>query len=238
MKSSELNKRFYEFNFNVQDIMPSKKDILIWLNYDIHNYPAFLDDAIDSSLDFILKNAEPKGGFIILPEEKIIFHKNRISIDNVVLESEKIISRYFMRAKSVAILLATIGEKPEKISKQLISEGDTLAGYILDSAASLAVERTADFVEQNLNDIADSFGLKATNRYSPGYCGWNVSDQHKLFLFLPEHFCGVKLNESALMIPIKSVSAIVGLGKDVIKENYDCNLCDVDFCYKRDQVDS
>jgi hypothetical protein len=40
------------------------------------------------------------------------------------------------------------------------------------------------------------------------------------------------------MIPIKSVSAIVGLGNDVIKEDYNCELCDIDFCYKRDKVNS
>ena len=47
-------------------------------------------------------------------------------------------------------------------------------------------------------------GLRITNSYSPGYCGWNVSEQHALFSLLPEGFCGVRLCESGLMLPIKS----------------------------------
>jgi hypothetical protein len=238
MKSTDLDQQIYEFNFNAQDIIPSKKDILTWLNYDIRNYPAFLDDAIKNSIEIIAQSAQPIGGFVIISSDKVTFRSNGILINGVQLESEKIISRYFKQAQSIAIMLSTIGDKPESISKQLINQGDTLAGYIIDSAASLAVERTADLVERKLNETVNSDGFKATNRYSPGYCGWNVSDQHKLFSFLPENFCGVKLNESALMIPIKSVSAIVGLGNDVIKEDYNCDLCDIDFCYKRDKVNS
>lgn len=233
MSTSDLHKRIYEFDFKTEKVLPASNDIIKWLNYDQHNYPSFLDEAIQFSLDIIIRNAKPMGGFVILSEEQIVFGKNSISIQNVVLDSEKIISGYFKNAQSLAIMLATISEEPERLSKKLISEGDLLAGYILDSAASLTVERTADLVEQNLNEIINSENLFATNRYSPGYCGWNVSDQHKLFSFLPENFCGVSLNENAMMKPIKSISAIVGIGTDVNKVEYDCGLCNVDFCYKR-----
>lgn len=233
MSTPDLHKRIYEFNFIEDEVLPSSKDIIKWLNYDIHNYPSFLDEAIQFSLDIITRSAKPKGGFVILTGEQIVFGKNSISIQNVVLDSEKIISRYFKNAQSLAIMLATIGEEPERISRKLISEGDPLTGYILDSVASLAVEKTADLVERNLNEIINSENLCTTNRYSPGYCGWNVSDQYKLFTFLSKEFCGIVLNESAMMIPVKSISAIVGIGEDVTKEEYDCELCDVDFCYKR-----
>ncbi|MCK7538940.1 MAG: hypothetical protein MZV63_52410 [Marinilabiliales bacterium] len=45
-----------------------------------------------------------------------------------------------------------------------------------------------------------------TNRFSPGYCGWDVAEQHKLFSFFKDNFCGITLTESALMNPVKSVS--------------------------------
>jgi hypothetical protein len=75
--------------------------------------------------------------------------------------------------------------------------------------------------------------MKITNRYSPGYCGWDVSDQHKLFSLLPNNFCGIKLTENALMIPIKSVSAVIGIGKNVERKDYQCSICEIEFCYKR-----
>ncbi len=233
MSKSDLHKGIYEFNFSANEALPFSQDIIKWLNYDLNNYPSFLDDAIQFSLNILVQNAKPRGGFVIISGEQILFGKNSISIHSVVLNSEKIISRYFKYACSLAIMLATIGEEPERISNKLIYEGDSLTGYILDCAASLAVEKTADLIEQNLNEIISAENLCSTNRYSPGYCGWNVNDQHKLFSLLPKEFCGIKLNDSAMMIPVKSVSAIAGIGKDVTKEDYDCELCDVDFCYKR-----
>ncbi|MCK7517168.1 MAG: hypothetical protein MZV64_05325 [Ignavibacteriales bacterium] len=40
-------------------------------------------------------------------------------------------------------------------------------------------------------------GLKTTNRFSPGYCGWHVSEQHNLFRLVPDNYCGITLNDIA-----------------------------------------
>ena len=47
--------------------------------------------------------------------------------------------------------------------------------------------------------------------------------------------CGVSLTESSLMVPIKSVSGIIGLGPQVRHLDYTCGLCDFKQCYKRKQ---
>ncbi|MCI5917442.1 MAG: methionine synthase, partial [Bacteroidales bacterium] len=41
------------------------------------------------------------------------------------------------------------------------------------------------------------------------------------------------LTPSSLMVPIKSVSGVVGLGRDVRKLEYSCGLCNFKDCYKR-----
>ncbi len=116
-----------------------------------------------------------------------------------------------------------------------MNDGDMLKGYIIDIAASELVEKTTDLLESELLKIVSRKNFGVTNRYSPGYCGWNVNDQHKLFSFLPDNFCGVSLTDSALMLPIKSISAVIGIGANSEKEDYQCSLCDTDFCYKRDK---
>jgi hypothetical protein len=52
-----------------------------------------------------------------------------------------------------------------------------------------------------------------------------VEEQKKLFSFLPKEFCGVSLTDSALMIPIKSISGIIGVGKNVEYKQYFCDTC-------------
>ena len=91
----------------------------------------------------------------------------------------------------------------------------------------------ADQMEKALQESIDKLGWMHTNRFSPGYCGWHVSQQQLLFPLFQGHTCGVKLTDSSLMIPIKSVSGIIGLGEKVRKLEYTCGLCDFKQCYKR-----
>jgi hypothetical protein len=48
--------------------------------------------------------------------------------------------------------------------------------------------------------------------YSPGYCGWHVSGQGRLFARLRPEEIGVTLNASFLMQPLKSISGVLVRG--------------------------
>lgn len=111
--------------------------------------------------------------------------------------------------------------------------GDLLEGYIYDVAGSEIVEAAADLMQAELDKTMASEGRKITNRFSPGYCGWNVSEQHKIFQLLPGTFCGIRLTASALMDPEKSVSGMIGIGKNVRHLPYTCSICDMKDCIYR-----
>ena len=72
-----------------------------------------------------------------------------------------------------------------------MQERDMLKGYIYDVAGSEIVEAAADLMQAEMSETALGEGKKITNRYSPGYCGWDVSEQHKLFSFFPDNFCKI-----------------------------------------------
>jgi len=95
------------------------------------------------------------------------------------------------------------------------------------------VEAAADIMQDNLLKEMISADKKITNRYSPGYCGWDVAEQQKLFQLMPDNFCGVKLNDSSLMDPEKSVSGFIGIGENVRYNPYTCGLCDMKDCIYR-----
>jgi hypothetical protein len=81
-----------------------------------------------------------------------------------------------------------------------------------------------------LKEEMERNSLNITNRYSPGYCGWKVAEQQKLFKMFPADFCNISLTESMMMDPVKSISGIIGVGKDVIYNPYTCNLCNSSNC--------
>jgi cobalamin-dependent methionine synthase I len=145
----------------------------------------------------------------------------------------KIIERQLKGAEAYAFFICTAGVEYEAFQERLKKEGDMVRVFIADALGSVIAEKAADQMELSLQENIDKLGWHHTNRFSPGYCGWHVSQQQLLFPLFKGETCGVKLTESSLMLPIKSVSGIIGLGPNVRHLDYTCGLCDFKQCYKR-----
>lgn len=144
-----------------------------------------------------------------------------------------IIARQLKGSTAYALFIATAGREYEEYLQGLKRAGDEVRVYIADALGSVIAERCADALERQLQANIDKLAWQRTNRFSPGYCGWPVSEQQALFPLFGGHTCGVSLTEGSLMVPLKSVSGIIGLGIDVTRRDYVCQLCDFDKCYKR-----
>ena len=144
-----------------------------------------------------------------------------------------IILRQLRGSEAYALFVCTAGVEYEAYQQRLKEQGDMVRVFIADALGSVIAEKCADQMEIALQESIDKLGWKHTNRFSPGYCGWHVSQQQMLFPLFQGHTCGVTLTDSSLMVPIKSVSGIIGLGTGVRKLDYTCGLCDFKQCYKR-----
>ena len=95
------------------------------------------------------------------------------------------------------------------------------------------LQKQADYLINN-NTIGHRAGIL---RFSPGYCGWHVSAQKKLFEYLKPEEIGIGLNESCLMQPLKSISGVIFTGRMEIFEfddNYPfCSDCTDHACRDR-----
>lgn len=218
-----LMNQLIEYSIEFDSIKISESEIVNKIGYVSTEVPAIVSHQIQNIKDEIGTYCEIKGGFKLF--DKINVLKNSISINDLNFKTDKIISGSLRNADSIAIFVCTAGEKLSNWSKLLFEKDDPLKAYIVDLTSSIIVEKAMDqleiFIEESVNDQKH-----ISNRYSPGYCGWNVSEQHQLFSLLADNFCGVSLNEAALMNPIKSVSGIIGIGKDIKKLAYQCNKYD------------
>ena len=159
---------------------------------------------------------------------------NTLTTGTATMQIGKIISRQLRGSSAFVFFVATAGMEFEELQEQLKAEGDMVSIFIADAMGSVIAEKTADCMERVLQDTLNPAGMKRTNRFSPGYCGWHVSQQHLLFSHFPTpQPCGITLSDSSLMTPIKSVSGVIGIGTDVRYLDYTCGLCDYKDCYKR-----
>ena len=145
----------------------------------------------------------------------------------------RIILQQLKGAEAYALFIATAGGEYASYQQRLADHGDMVRIFIADALGSVIAEKCADQMERHLQESIDKLGWHHTNRFSPGYCGWHVAQQQRLFPLFAGNTCGVTLTDSSLMLPIKSVSGIIGVGKEVRRLEYSCGLCDFKNCYKR-----
>jgi hypothetical protein len=194
-------------------------------------------ETISDLIDKVLKEAETdfkiKAEYRVFPVTKFNDNDKSVEINNIVFNLKKIVFGQIKRSDSIAVFLCTAGAETGIRSRKAMREGDLLTGYIYDVIGSEIVETAADLMQDSLREVIENDGRKITNRYSPGYCDWDVAEQHKLFQLMPDNFCGIRLNVSALMDPEKSISGFIGIGKNVRYNPYTCGLCDMQDCIYR-----
>lgn len=195
--------------------------------------PDMIKELVDEVLPLVALHINLRCGFRILPAESIRLTTDTATIQGVEFSTGPIITNQLKRSTSVAFFVSTAGPRLEHWAGEVMAGGDMMRGYVIDAIASEYVDKASGWLEHRVEEEARKRGWNITNRYSPGYCDWPVSEQHKLFSFFPENFCGITLTESALMIPIKSLSGIIGLGPDVKRGAFQCTICELKDCFRR-----
>ncbi len=112
----------------------------------------------------------------------------------------------FEGALQVALCVCTIGPDLERTSAEFITNNDILKGFVLDAFGSEAAEEVARQADAAIVKAARNMGLWPSKRFSPGYGIWDIKEQKYIFATLPAADIGIKLTESCMMIPRKSVS--------------------------------
>ncbi len=194
-------------------------------------------DTISLLLKEVLRECEDMTGiraeYRIFDNPGFIRKENIISIGRSSFNAGPTIFKQLRESESVALFLCTAGKEINIRSRKAVADGDLLRGYIYDVAGSEIVEAAADLMQDHLEEALKPSGNKITNRYSPGYCGWDVSEQHILFDLMPDNNCGIILTQSALMDPVKSVSGIIGIGSKVRRKAHGCRICGMRECIHR-----
>jgi len=226
-----------EFELDYDEFYLDKYQILKSVGYKKDDIPDLIQQVFDEVLIDLSKKVNIKGGFKIFPSNQISIGKEHIIISGITFNCGEIIKSCLTDSESVVLLICTIGNQVEKWTKSLLEKNEPLAGYFSDLIASELVEMAADKLELKLEQMLKLYKIKTTTRFSPGYCGWDVGEQQKLFSILPKGFCGVTLNNESMMFPVKSISAIIGIGSNVSKKKYNCSKCVLESCLKKDRYE-
>jgi hypothetical protein len=196
-----------------------------------------LDQSVWEGLNTELAYANQiQGGYSIY--EGLAFDKKKksITIGNIPFYVGPVLFPRFKNVEKIAVIICTAGAILEELTKQHFDKDETLIGYSLDAFGTLITDKVLQNVTQQLRESMLSLGFSITGCYCPGYCDWSLYEQEKLFSLLPDRFCGVTLNDSCLMSPLKSLSGLIGIGHDVKEDFPQCRICNMGNCYMRKEA--
>lgn len=227
------NMEYKTFQYRYEDLNLEAGTIEEFMGYERGRAPEPIPELIQEALGLAPQLCAIQGGYLIRDDIRLDPENKELHVDGVVFHIKRIISRQIRKAERLALFVCTAGPGITDWSKELMAEGDLLKGYVVDVVGSEIVELAMDRIQDQLFLEMQQQGLGITERYSPGYCDWLVSEQQKLFSFFPLGFCGITLSESSLMHPIKSVSGIIGIGTHAERKGYACDYCDMVNCIYR-----
>lgn len=121
------------------------------------------------------------------------------------------LSRNLTGCREIFLFAATIGIGFDRLLQgtRLRSMADAA---VMQAAGSAAVESFVERLCCRLAEEATKDGLRCRPRYSPGFGDLGLENQKGFFRVLdPARHIGLSLKENCIMVPEKSVTAVVGI---------------------------
>jgi hypothetical protein len=146
-----------------------------------------------------------------------------VEIAGVTFES-LILRKNLETANKVFPYIITVGPELEQAAG---AQGDLLKQYYLEEMANIALEQAAAWLA---SQFEARYGLGPLYNLSPGSLeDWPITEQTKLFSIFgdTESLIGVRLTESLLMVPRKSISGILFPSEEGFVA---CRLCEREHC--------
>lgn len=149
----------------------------------------------------------------------------KLKLDGCSLElTGRDVCEHLKGCEKAALLCATIGADADRLIR-FEQAADMASAVVMDAMAGCAVEQVCDTAEKA---VAESMPhMFMTWRFSPGYGDLPIELQSGFLDVLnAQRTIGVYTNESNILTPRKSVTAIIGLSSDEIeKKRAGCTVC-------------
>ena len=196
----------------------NENEILLYLGYRGQEYPAEVEAQIKRCGREVLETASPR----------LIWRRLPTAGDDFAALSltGKDIGELLEGCAEAVLMAVTLGQEIDRLLARK-SVNNMADAVIMDACASAAIENVADNFEMDLRREVEAEGLYLTDRFSPGYGDLPLYAQKKLCAALDtERKIGLSLSPALLMVPGKSVTAVLGIsGVPKPRRKRGCESC-------------
>ena len=141
------------------------------------------------------------------------------------------------------LVAVSAGKECEEKARELWQESKPDEYFFMEMFGSAVVEHLVTVANGRICGWADANEMAALPHYSPGYSGWDIADQVKLWNLIRQngarHFAGeLDVMETGMFRPKKSLLAVFGITRNLEKARklaklIPCENCSLPGCQYR-----
>ena len=163
-------------------------------------------------LDSALAEAEPVlSGTVCWLEFPLTRQDGMLHLGFAVIQSDAL-QRNLQDCDRIVLFAATVGLGLDRLIARYSRVSPSRA-LMLQAIGAERIEALCDAFCEEVRQTAQAAGLHTVPRFSPGYGDFPIAVQTEIFQVLDcSRKIGLTLNQSLLMSPSKSVTAVIGLG--------------------------
>lgn len=191
--------------------LQNKDEVLRYLGYKNQVLDKVTNALIDELMDEMRSLIKARYVYKFFNIRK---EKDRICIlnSNFSIAGEDI-RKHLDKSEVCILMAATLGNSVDEKIRYYEKISMTKA-LILDACATTAIEELCDRICEELEEVVQNENNTLTSRYSPGYGDLPIDIQKKFLAMLSaEKSIGLTASSNSILIPRKSVTAIVGVVK-------------------------
>lgn len=178
-----------------------------------------------------------------MADKKIIYRifefsareENWIQLEHIKIHSRNLFQN-MKGCEKVVLLGATLGMEADRLLRRY-SYTDMAKAVVMQACGAAVLEDYLDEWQEELRKEMEREGYYFRPRFSPGYGDFSIAHQGEILRLLDSaKKIGLSMTESSMLIPTKSVTAVIGLSREDIKcHRKGCEVCGkTDCAFRRD----
>lgn len=188
-----------------------KAQVLRYLGYRNQEITPEMDAMIDNCMSLMSETARPRH---VRRTFKFSVGEAGITLETGFFLPGVDICRHLGGCNQVVLLAATLGISADNLIR-FWENTDITKSLVLDACATQMIESCCDEIENEVRAEAADRSLNITTRFSPGYGDLPLDIQPGMLAVLDTgRKIGLTCTDSLIMLPRKSVTALIGIGKD------------------------
>ncbi|MBU3158485.1 methionine synthase [Clostridium frigoris] len=201
-----------------------KNEVLRYLGYKNQKIDKSMTDLIDKCVQEIIDISKSSSVYEIFDIERK--NDKLFLLGSTLVLKDKDIKDLLISCDKCIVMAATLGAAVDS-KLAYYSRFDITKGVIMDACASTAIENVCDELQDEIMGNALKENLYITTRYSPGYGDFAIDNGAEILNVLDAYKkIGLSITENSIMLPRKSVTALIGLSKTKnVKKHSGCADC-------------